>query len=291
MTRSEVDNGRENRALIVTVVVLVGAACACAPDIGTIQAGGYRWDAYGLSIRFRDSRHQRFINGEWVLMNWSRRMMAEYYQVASAQEHRHETKPSAMYEWIPKDGERYYGYCRVDRDGDGTTERESCFLYCLLLKHRRTDGVIWAQVFDVPKGFEHKRLDVVLDNYVNSISGTGLYRQGSIMNIESVKARAFGARVVKKLELDGGEKLQALIDVVDLDRKKADPSYPGEKIMVELSRMWRRNGRAALLLLGYHNSSRYFEQHLADFKAFTQQVSIKGLSQEGAARRGASSAR
>jgi hypothetical protein len=136
--------------------------------------------------------------------------------------------------------------------------------------------VIWIQSFALPTGREDKKLEVFLENYVDALSGTGLYHQGSIYNTRRSALRRFAAKVDVKMRTKRGPSsvLHAIISVVDLERKRIAPRYQGDKIKILFTKV-RRPGRSTLLLLvGYYNQAADFDSALVEFDSFVNRVRV-----------------
>ena len=247
------------RALAASIVVATFSCVACAPEHGTITRKGFVYKSRKYRVDFTVPSKRQFINANWTVDNY-------VYD---------KTGPFGG-TWSAKEGKRFLGHRMVDKDGDGTASREQAFLFDLRLVHRRTNGVIWMQTFELPSNQQDKKLEVFLRNYVDSLSGTGLYRQGSVYGVIRATLRRFAAKVDLKMRTTRGpsQVLHAIISLVDLARKKISPKYEADKIKLLLSKI-RRLGRPNLLLLvGYHNQAADFVGSLQDFGIFVKRIQV-----------------
>lgn len=238
---------------------------SCTPKPGVFRKDGFHSARYGYAVCFLYPKHKLFIN-HWFIDNF--------------------TIDSTTGELTPKTGKLYMGYRLVDRDNDGNLEKEKVFLFDLKLNHRKTNGVIWVQTFELQPGDKGKELAVLLGNYVSSLSGTGLYAEGNIYSILKFKQKKYAA-VVKQSAMEnlGGYSTQsALIQIYNIDQFKVDPKHRGSMLKVFLMKLkyyatkWdgtlyytstgKKLLKTALMLVGYYNSADRFDRHLGDFTLF-----------------------
>jgi hypothetical protein len=240
-------------ALAISVFFLT----SCTPLHGTLRDDGYVFKAYGYSVCYAKKKEKSFIHGGWQLDNFYFRKIAD--------------------RWEPKSGRRYMGYRLVDLDNDGVLEKEKAFIFDLKLDHGKTQGVIWIQTFDLPKQYAKKELNVLLQSYVTSLTGTGLYAGGDIYSVVRVKQKKYAAVIKQRGSATLGDRaaVKAVIQILDLDQIKVDPQHAGSKLKVLLTkfRPWgSRPHEWALMLVGYYNTADQFDRCLADFDRFLKMI-------------------
>ena len=240
------------RAACLLVPFLVAA---CTPKPGLFRKDGFHSARYGFTVCFLYPKHKLFLN-HWFIDNF--------------------TYDATTGELAPKTGKLYMGVRLVDRDNDGNLEREKVYLFDLKLNHRKTNGVIWIQTFELQPGDEGKELRVLLGNYVSSLSGTGLYAEGNIYSILKYKQKKYAA-VIKQSAMEslaGYSAQAALIQIYNIDQFKVDPKHRGSMLKVYLMKLKyyasgdKKNLKTALMLVGYHNTADQFDRYLGDFALF-----------------------
>ena len=251
---------------------------SCGPSHGVMNKEGFFYKDYGYSVLFKQPTKRHILDWYWYIDNWK-------FQT---------TTPA----WSLKDGRNYLGYRIVDKDDDGTLERERVYFFDLLIKHKTTDGVIWIQSFDLQHKNKWKKLGVLLDNYVDSLAGTGMYIEGNVYSILQKKERKYASNVIKTEPADLGpyKALRATIELIDLDQLKAVPDYKGKKLEVVIVKInVTRKVKAttsehlvdtvskterAVMLIGYHNSAKHFDKYLKDFDEFLGRIKIDDPAEE-----------
>lgn len=237
--------------MVALLACFLGGGCTVSQ--GTLSQQGYYYEELRYWVRFHVPATMTFVNDEWQVDNWIR-------------------VPYTRTDWQRKSGSAYLGYRMVESpEGEEPTE-ERVFLYDLKLTHKLTNGVIWSQSFALSQSQRHKQLDVLLNNYADSLSGTGLYGQGDIYSIKRAKLRKFAARLAWKRSLQRGPYLvlYGLIEVIDLERQRVDKAYEPERVLLAITRIALLGGKSALVLFGYHNTADHFEKYVGAFRAFLQ---------------------
>ncbi len=112
------------RFAAASIVVTAFLSGACAPGHGLINSKGYEYKSRKYGVAFKAPSKRQFINDSWSVDNYV--YVEDPYGST----------------WSAKKGRKYLGYRLVDKDGDGTEERERAFIYDLRLVHRKTNGVI-----------------------------------------------------------------------------------------------------------------------------------------------------
>jgi hypothetical protein len=167
--------------------------------------------------------------------------------------------------------------------------------------NRRDRSVIWVKAHPLEWAQVDVDLDVVLSHYADGLSGTTLYSQNSLFNIETKTAREYTSFVKDKAPIALGSiaGLAATIELAPSDRLKLDPNFRSDEVRVVFARFGYYEAvpstegksraqkwvtvqrgheldyrRAALLVAGYSNGADRFEQHLADFTAMLARISF-----------------
>lgn len=258
--------------LFVGAVVLTAAlgSGACSNPGGLVR-WGYDHPKVGLKILYKDVSKEQFVDDAWRIDN--------FYRGTSGS-------------WNRKHGTDYYGLRLVEDEHHGRVRQEKAHFFDLKLNHAETNGVIWVQTFKLPSKHKATKLEVLLTNYVNSLSGSGLYLEGNIYGLRQIKVKKYAARVRQKrwIRVHHYNALRAKIDIVDLDRAKVFSKDATKSVDVVLLRFWwtstkdvqsRRNPvlwrltrihHPMMLVVGYKNAAAYFEKQRADFQAFLQQI-------------------
>jgi len=143
-------------------------------------------------------------------------------------------------------------------------------------------------------------LEVLLGNYADSLAGTGLYENGNVFGLSTLKARSFTTFVGdrKEFRLGPHRALRAMIELAQTERLRAEPNSRAAKIGVVLTKfhylepidaqgpgllatdltgtvteggkLWKK--RTAVLLVGYYNDVEHFDRELPDFDAFVSRL-------------------
>ena len=178
----------EGTRLRMTPVSPVLAAVA-AGLVGCATTGGGAWDAsgytqqvYGWNAAY-PAGQQALLGPEWQLDNWKKG-----------------DRRNASQE---KTGGRYSAMSAEDEDGDGrrlcASEQKEVVLYDSKFLNARDNGVIWIQTRPVsPRRTSGAILDVLVENYADSLVGSGLYEQGTLFGTAKAMARSFTTFVKDK---------------------------------------------------------------------------------------------
>jgi hypothetical protein len=281
---------------LAALVSLAALCLHCAPTNGALLGpSGYDQTAYAYRVSFSDPGSRLFLPSDWQLDNW--------HQLTDGT-------------WTQKDGPEYVATRELDENGDGrisNSERKDEFIYDLRFLNRRDDGVIWLKAHPLAPRDADRDLEVILQDYADGLSGTGLYAQSTLFNVEHAKARQFTTFVTSKgpVSLGSVQGFAGTIELAEVARLQLDPSSRSSKVKVAFFRinhyvrldvtpaMGQRevdvNARSAelhcalvarpgqdgswcaqkgLLVLGYHNTVAHFDQHLAEFDRLFAQVAL-----------------
>jgi len=254
------------RVLTIPLILLVLPACGPSAK-GEIRDDGLFIDPCGYCISFAQKPDKVFINNDWLVDDW-------IYE-------------SGFGGYTKKKGKEYYGNILTDADDDGTMESTPGYFFDLKLINKKTNGVIWIQTFDMPAKHEQKQLDVLLDNYVDSLAGTGYYIEGNIYSLLHSKERKYATKIVQQQTTTLGNRnaIRARIEIADIDQQKFNPDTPVDLLEVVILKVpiekmlynpnvglnTTKKGKA-ILLLGYLNSAPHFEEYLDDFDVFLKLI-------------------
>lgn len=224
---------------------------------GTFRSDGFYFKRFGYSICFANKKDKLFINKNWEVENYTLNHLKGTFKI----------KTSKI--WI--------GFKLVDRNNDAVLEKEKDYIYDLLLEHMQNPGVIWVQTFELQPHHAHKKLEIFLKSYADSLQATGDYKDGNVYHKLKMKKEY-------KVDIEGKQYIQiknspAIVGTIlirDRLRLKADPKTEGKHIVVVLTKMSSLEtdaiGETSILLIGYHNTSRLFTQHTKEFYEFLNRI-------------------
>lgn len=175
-----------------------------------------------------------------------------------------------------KRGRGWVETIRFDTDDDGATDAAiELYTYDLLFEHRRHDGLIWLRSFPVSPDVGERSLEVLAENYVEGVSGTGYV----VSRLEPVVVgeRRYGTRVIDSASgtVAGARAHRITFDVVNLDQQEADPSTAPTRVRIYLIHapypwVWgagatregafRRGAWPLLMVAGYVNDAHRFAE-------------------------------
>jgi hypothetical protein len=256
------------------------AATGCLASTGEWSGRGFQQKTYGWRADY-PAGQAKLLGPDWQLDNWQN----ENGQL------------------VAKSGERYVAVREEDENRDGTidaSERKQVFIYDLKFVNAHNNGVIWVQTHPLHDFNADKDLDVMLRNYADSLSGTGLYEEGSVFGLRATKARSFTTFVNDQRETRLGphRALSASIELAETERLRDDPSRRASKLRIVLTKFeylvrlaapagttqvdvpapgdnqgtssWKK--QTAVMLVGYANDVEHFDAGLQDFEAFTSRL-------------------
>jgi hypothetical protein len=268
-------------------------AGGCATSGGMFNEAGYRQVAFGYQVAFRDAKAKAFAGADWQLDS-----------------HRHDKISGQIEE---KDGNDYVAVREEDLNQDGNIgfgERSEEPIYDLKLLNKKNNGVIWAKAHPFLPETAETDIEVILDNYVDSLAGHGRYAQGNLFGIERSKVRNYTTYLVgKRIEKIGSrDALVGTIEIAEVDRLKADPAHRSGVIKLALVKIrcftigncrrenpdvnvetgkreldrWplvdcrgkKCHARTALLVVGYYNTPAYFASGLPDLDDLLKRISF-----------------
>jgi hypothetical protein len=185
-------------------------AVGCAETGSTWNAAGYKQSVFGYAVAYRDAKAHAMAGLDWQVDNHRRDAMTG--------------------EWQEKTGSEYMATREQDLNQDGTIstgERVEEAIFDLRLTNKRNNGVMWTKAHPFLVEQADRDLEVILDNYVDALSGNGLYAQGSMFGVERTKARNFTTFLVSKTlgRIGGRDALMGTIEIAEVDRLKQDPKH------------------------------------------------------------------
>jgi len=262
---------RAMRHLSVLALAALLAGCATASPY-FFQRNGYRHPDYAYSVKYRSAASD-LLGADWLIENFTNDGLG----------------------WVPKTGDKYVGSREIDWSDDGeiqSGERRRESFFDLRFSNRRDNGVIWVKAHPLPPKAAGLRLDVVLDNYADGLSGGAVYESLSPYNTVVAKSRRFTTLVTDTAPatLGGHPAIKGTVEIADVDRIKVDSNHRDSKVRVYFAKFLYEPGkmrimpaladeraekqRIALLVVGYHNSAQYFDAHLKEFDEFVGRVAF-----------------
>jgi len=229
------------------------------------------------AVTFADRDRQLFIDEDWKLENWG--CEDQLYEYCST--------------LVQKKGKAYRGIRFVDRNDDGTEEKEWEYFFDLKLRNLKDSSEIWVSTYDIPGEAGETMLDVFLDNYVDSLTGTELQMAGDPRGYGTVKERKFVTMIKEKKATTLGpyEAVQAEIAISDIDKLRLDESHVQARVRVLITRvdcddrlmiqgekspigLVTTSGKA-LMVVGYYSAPGFFESNLEGFASFLKRFVFK----------------
>jgi hypothetical protein len=227
-------------------------------------------EQHAYLVSYDEAAKQQIMGDEWILDNYRR-------GEATA------GSPSTL---SRKEAPEYMALYAFDLDDDGKYEdKEKLPAYDLLFKHRKTNAQMWVSTIPLSRETSEKELRVLLDNYVDAMSGSGavVFKLGKELGIDE---KRYSARVVEKspVKLSGKEALAATIEVANIDQLKLSPDARREKARIVLVRpdfriLRERMGQApvpfrVLMVVGYSNGPEDFDAQYSEFKRFLGKIHL-----------------
>jgi hypothetical protein len=265
--------------LLALAVAGVLGTPACASS-SAFEEGGYRQKVFGYGVRYGEPSKKVVLGKEWQLDNF--RYSYEMQGLAE------------------KTGDDYVAERVQDLNRDGTIglgERWSEPIYDLKLVSKTNNGVIWTKAHPILPEDSEQSLDVILDGYADSLAGAGLFAQGNLFSIARPSVRNFttflGSRVVGKV--GDHEALIGTIQIAEVDKLKLDPTHRSGIVKLALLKLRYFtpidsaarssypivvhggrpcHARVGLLVIGYHNTPRYFADGEKDFDDLLARVTF-----------------
>ncbi|MGC4064727.1 MAG: hypothetical protein QM784_08805 [Polyangiaceae bacterium] len=178
---------------------------------------------------------------------------------------------------------------KLDTNDDGEIDKKLDYpRYDVLLTHRRSDAEIWLSTLPLSGKNGEKDLHVLLERFVEGISGTGSVVVVNLSETQKVAVgdKRYATRVVEQRSVlvDGVEGLEALIEVANVDQLQLSPESRWARSKVVLLRPGfkytlgadatgtAKHSWPVLVMAGYTNSAEGFPENLGDFDRFLGQI-------------------
>ncbi len=245
------------------ITVLALTSCAPAPR-GAFSASGYQSRAYGYSV-------VALPDGQVLPSSWQ---LDNYY-----------FHPNGRL--LPKTADGYLVKLHLDIDGDGnyeTSRKEHT--YDLRYKNLVDEGVIFLRTIPISTHLRHKKLESLMDGYIEYITGAG-YEIVTFGKSPVIIEKRYAAMAVERSDvtLAGLPAHQVTLEVANLDQLELDPS--ARKTRVRLLLLHTNFGYRVLtgrgpvdvpvvMFAGYANQPQDFETGLKDFDDLLSRVVIDG---------------
>ena len=143
-----------------------------------------------------------------------------------------------------------------------------------------------------------RKLEVILNNYVDSLAGTTIDVFSSTFGHRLRNERRFASKLMstEKCRVGDHEALIATISISDVDQLQLDLDHVFGTIRLALVRFtgkmtnleWINRRHAGvkksgevLLIAGYFNSAKYFEKHLDDFEGLLARIEFLDNGKNG----------
>ena len=139
--------------ILVTSLACLSAGCGAGVQDLFTPTGFYHRD-YPYRVEYTEGTERQLLPTEWRLDNF-------------------QTRDGELHDY--KDADEYVYIAEFDTDDDGEMDEDiELYQYDLLFEHRRHNGRIWLRTFPVSNHLEEKSLEVVAENYVERVSGSGI---------------------------------------------------------------------------------------------------------------------
>jgi hypothetical protein len=250
---------------LALALLLAAAGCVKAP--GAFLPDGFHDEGLPIAVRYTSPGARDFLGPDWRVDNF---IVRDDGSIGA-----------------PKSTPEYVMDREVDVDGDGKPETESGFVYELKLANRVTTASIWVQTVTLSMQDKDRSLESFLDDFVEGLSGTGIYRVSVRIPKKVGATKTYGARVVdsKAGKTGGFDSLDATIELVNLDQLKVDPntkSSIGRVVFVrtDYPHQFKIGGRhdnnetRVMTVIGCESNPRDFEAANADFARFLGNVEL-----------------
>jgi hypothetical protein len=196
-------------------------------------------------------------------------------------------RPSGRYIRRPEDRPGYVYDREVDVDGDGAPESDPTLVYDLKLVNKVTTSAIWLQTEMLPVRDKDRSLQSFVDDFVEGLSGSGIYRVGSPVPKRVGATKTYAAHVVASKEGTMGTfpSLDVTIELVNVDQLKVDPnakSAVGRVVFVRTDYPYwykKLNGKdryetRVMVVIGCESAPRNFGATSADFEKFVTSIDL-----------------
>jgi hypothetical protein len=197
-------------AVCLALIYTAAGCVATASSGGAFKDSGYQQAVYGYAVAYRDPANKTLVGSEWQIDNYR--------------------YDSAFKAYTEKVGDEYVAVRAEDINGDGTvadSERKLETIFDLRFINKANGGVIWVKAHPFLPEQAERSLEVLLDGYADSLSGTGRYAQGSFFSLEHSKERNYTTFLTDRnlVQLGGKPALSGSIELAEVDRLRNDPNH------------------------------------------------------------------
>lgn len=270
-----------NRSLSVAILCSTFAGLGCATNSGANwNKRGYSQGLFGYEVAYHDVKDRTLIGPDWQLDNFRRYTGGH---------------------WEEKKGYDYTATRAQDINQNGTiefAERRKEPIFDLRFTNRKDNGVIWAKAHPFLPSEADQELEVILDNYVDSLEGDGIYAQGNLFSVERERVRSFTTFVVSKqvTRIGQSDALSATVEIAEVEKLKSNPKHRSGMVQVVMVKMhcltpancrsmapswpWttcrgrRYRAPVGLLVVGYYNTPSHFDKGLPELKKLLERISF-----------------
>lgn len=250
------------RLTLAAALSLGGAACGPKPT-GAFDAQGYKNSEYG----YRIAGTEALLGDEWKLDN---------------------LYPGMNKKLEVKKGDEYQTKYELDYDGDGATDRTvKAQLYDLRYKHLRRDALVWLRTFPLSNDLRGKDLRVLLQRYVDEVSGAGYEAVSLGPNTTVIREKRFAANLLGRgsFTMAGQEAYEATFEVANVDEVAISPNARRTRVRIALVRtpytykVYGANNVVKVeypvfMLAGYANLPEDFDKDEPAFRGLLERIEI-----------------
>jgi len=263
---------REVKSQVPFLALLLAMSSGCGGASKSFQVDGYHHEQYPLRLASQTPGANALLGDQWQIDNYQRDKKGKLVD--------------------RKIGDKYVGSLSFDLNDDGVADQTVKYpRYEILLTNRHNDGEIWLSTVPLSGKNSEKNLQVLLERYVEGISGTGSVVVISMPEEQkaAVADKHYATRVteLRKVQLDGVEGLAATVEVANVDQLQLSPNSrwlraklvfvrPGFQYAMGTS----SDGSAThawpvLLVAGYSNGTADFDASLPDFERLLSEIDFQ----------------
>jgi hypothetical protein len=205
------------------IVLFAGAGCVTTASSGAYWAdNGYRQAVFGYQVAYRDPGAKKLVGSGWQIDNFR--------------------YDPGFNSYTEKVGDEYVAIRAEDVNADGTvsdSERKIETIFDLRFVSKANNGVMWVKAHPFLPEDAERSLEVILETYADSLSGSGRYAQGNLFGIEKASERNFTTFLASKsvIQVGGQPALAGSIELAEVDKLKTDPGHRDAKVRIVLVKM------------------------------------------------------
>ncbi len=252
--------------VLLTIVILGSSGCGVS-RYAELRADGIHYLHYDYRVKYVNPLSRTVLLG-WLLDNF------------------HTDDSGTM---VLNQSKNYYGTALIDRNGDGKYEKEKAYFFDLKLNHRSSNAVLWIQNQELSEKAQYKKVDSLLESYVQSLTGAGFYAEANVFSILTVKQKRFVAVVKekKRTRLGPYKALSVRIQIFNIDQRKIQPKHQGTMLQITLLKLpyqYDHSGNSeypdvrsgfSVMIIGYRNSAAAFPKHFPAYQKLLGLVEFK----------------